>query len=165
MPNLSLAPMAGARRGIRLSRMQTYHTRVLSLTFDPVLLGHIDKSIDFIWKLISLVRADGGKWICPIARSRRDIHYEHVRIEKGCKIGLETSNVRMSLRNEQFQNAARGPLKCAAPGPARRILKMFISKKTDRGRRPPHRRELKQGSICLPRPSQVVYISLVNLFT
>ena len=43
--------------------------------------------------------ADGGKWMCPTARSRRDIHNEHVKIEKECKIGLETSKVRMSLRN------------------------------------------------------------------
>ena len=66
--------------------------------------------------------------MCPTARSRRDIYNEHVKIEKGCQIGLETSNVRISLRNEHFQNAARGPLKYGAPGPARRILEMFISK-------------------------------------
>ena len=71
--------------------------------------------------------------MCPIARSRRDIYNEQFKIEKGCEIGLETSKVRMSLRNEHFQNAARGPLKYGAPGPARRILKMFISKKTKEG--------------------------------
>ena len=64
-----------------------------------------------------------------MARSRRDIYNEHVKIEKICKIGLETSKVRMSLRNEHFQNAAPGPLSTWAPGPARRILKMFISEK------------------------------------
>ena len=71
--------------------------------------------------------------MCPMARSRRDIYNKHVKSEKGCKIGLETSNVRMSLRNYHFQNAARGPLKYVGPGPARRILKMFISKKTIEG--------------------------------
>ena len=69
----------------------------------------------------------------PTARSRRDIYNDGVKSENGCKIGLETSKVRMSLRNEHFQNAARGPLKYGAPGPARRILKMFISKKTKEG--------------------------------
>ena len=62
--------------------------------------------------------ADGGKWMCPMARSRRDIHNEHVKSENGCQIGLETSKVRMSLRNEHFQNAARGPLKYVGPGPS-----------------------------------------------
>ena len=56
--------------------------------------------------------------MCPTARSRRDIYNEHVKSEKGCKIGLETSKVRMSLRNEHFQNAARGPLKYVGPGPS-----------------------------------------------
>ena len=37
------------------------------------------------------------------------------------------------LGNHHFQNAARGPLKYGAPGPARRILKMMISKKTKGG--------------------------------
>ena len=69
----------------------------------------------------------------PTVRSRRDLCHEHVKIENGCKIGLDTSKVCMSLRNEHFQNAARGPLKYGAPGPARRILKMFISKKTIEG--------------------------------
>ena len=45
--------------------------------------------------------------MCPTARSRRDIHNEHVKNEKLCKIGFETSKVRISLRNEHFQNAAR----------------------------------------------------------
>ena len=71
--------------------------------------------------------------MCPTARSRRDIHNDGVKSENGCKIGLETSKVRMSLRNEHFQNAARGPLKYGAPGPARRILKMMISKKPKEG--------------------------------
>ena len=52
------------------------------------------------------------------------------------EIGLETSQVRMSLRNDHFQIAARGPLKYVGPGPARRILKMFISKKTKEGGAP-----------------------------
>ena len=43
---------------------------------------------------------------------------ERVKIEQWCKIGLETSKVRMSLRNEHFQNAARGPLKYVGPGPS-----------------------------------------------
>ena len=68
-----------------------------------------------------------------MARSRRHIYNEHVKREKGCKIGLETSKVRMNLRNEHFQNAARGPLSMWAPGPARRILKMLISKKMIEG--------------------------------
>ena len=54
----------------------------------------------------------------PTARSRRDIHNEHVKSENGCKKCLETSNVRISLRNEHFQNAARGPLKYVGPGPS-----------------------------------------------
>ena len=33
-------------------------------------------------KLIFLSRADGGKWMCPTARCRRDIHNEYVKIEK-----------------------------------------------------------------------------------
>ena len=53
-----------------------------------------------------------------MARSRRDIHYEHVKIEKGCQIGLETPNVRISLRNDHFQNAARGSLTYMGPGPS-----------------------------------------------
>ena len=56
--------------------------------------------------------------MCSTARSRGDIHYEHVKIEKGCKIGLETSNVRISLRNEHFQNAVRGHLEYVGPGPS-----------------------------------------------
>ena len=71
--------------------------------------------------------------MCPTARSRGDIHNEHVKSEKGCKVGLETSKVRMSLRNEHFKMRRAGPLSTWAPGPARRILKMFISKKTKEG--------------------------------
>ena len=56
--------------------------------------------------------------MCPTARSRRDIYNEHVKSENGCKIGLEAWKVRMSLRNEHFQNAARGPLKYVGPGPS-----------------------------------------------
>ena len=56
--------------------------------------------------------------MCPTARSRRDIHNEYAKIEKGCKIGLETSKVHISLRNEHFQNVARGPLKYVGPGPS-----------------------------------------------
>ena len=56
--------------------------------------------------------------MCPTARSRRDIYNEHVKSENACKIGLETSKVRTSLRNEHFQNAARGPLKYVGPGPS-----------------------------------------------
>ena len=56
--------------------------------------------------------------MCPIARSRRDIYNEHVKSEKGCKIGLETLKIRISLRNEHFKNAARGPLKYVGPGPS-----------------------------------------------
>ena len=56
--------------------------------------------------------------MCPIARSRRDIYNEHVKLEKLCEIGLETPNVRISLRNEHFQNAARGSLKYVGPGPS-----------------------------------------------
>ena len=56
--------------------------------------------------------------MCPTARSRRDIHNEHVNIEKGCKNGLETSKVCISVRREHFQNAARGPLKYVGPGPS-----------------------------------------------
>ena len=41
--------------------------------------------------------------MCPTARSRGDIYNEHVKSEKGCKIGLETSKVRISLRNEHFR--------------------------------------------------------------
>ena len=75
--------------------------------------------------------------MCPTTRARRDIYNEHAKVEKGCKIGLETSKVRINLRNVFFQNAARGPLKYGAAGPARRIWKMFISKKKHyRGRGP-----------------------------
>ena len=56
--------------------------------------------------------------MCPTARSRRGIYNEHVKSEKLCQIGLETLKVRMSLRNEHFQNAARGPLKYVGPGPS-----------------------------------------------
>ena len=56
--------------------------------------------------------------MCPTARSRRDIYKEPVKSEKLCKIDLETSKVRTSLRNEHFQNAARGPLKYVGPGPS-----------------------------------------------
>ena len=55
----------------------------------------------------------------------------------------------MSSRNEHFRNAARGPLKYGAPGPARRILKMFISKKLKRAAPP----GLHRGRIGLVRPS------------
>ena len=102
-----------------------------------------------------LVRADGGKWMCPTARSRRDIYNEHVKIEKGCKISLEISNVRMSLRNEHFQNAARGPLKYVGPGPsAPHFENVHFKTKVKRA-----------ATTCLHRPGQRVYISLVNLFT
>ena len=33
-------------------------------------------------KIKFLVLADGGKWMCPTARSRRDIHNEHVKTQK-----------------------------------------------------------------------------------
>ena len=56
--------------------------------------------------------------MCPTARSRGDIYNEHVTIEKGCKVGIETSKVHISLRNAHFQNAARGPLKYVGPGPS-----------------------------------------------
>ena len=91
--------------------------------------------------------------MCPTARSRRDIYNEHVKSEKWCKICVETSKVRMNLRNEHFQNAVRGPLKYVGPGPARRILSMFISK------------NYRAATPCLHRPGQPVYIRLVNLFT
>ena len=56
--------------------------------------------------------------MCPTVRSRRDFHDEHVKIEKLCQFGLKTPNVCISLRNERFQNAARGPLKYVGPGPS-----------------------------------------------
>ena len=98
--------------------------------------------------------------MCPTARSRRDIYNEHVKSEQLCKIGLETSNVRMSLRHEHFQNAARGPLKYVGPGPSAPHFENVHFEKKDRGRRP-----LQVTSTCLHRPGQPVYISLVNLFT
>ena len=82
-----------------------------------------------------------------MARFRRDIHYEHVKIEKGCQIGLETSKVRMSLGNEHFQNAARGPLKYVGPGPSAPHFEHVHFEKNYRWRRP------------------LVYIGQVNLFT
>ena len=82
-----------------------------------------------------------------MARSRRDIYNEHVEIEKGCTIGLETSNVRISLRNEHFRNAARGPLKYVGPGPSAPHFENVHFEKNYRGRRP------------------LVYIGQVNLFT
>ena len=69
------------------------------------------------------------------------------------------------FRNEHFQNAARGPLKYVGPGPSASYFENVHFEKKDRGRRPPHRLEFKQGSTYLHRPSQLVYISLVNLFT
>ena len=74
--------------------------------------------------------------MCPAAGSRRDIHNEHVKIEKGCKMSLETSKVRMSLRNEHFQNAARGPLKYVGPGPSAPHSENVHFEKKDRERRP-----------------------------
>jgi len=53
----------------------------------------------------------------------------------------------MSLRNEHFQNAARGPLKYVGPGPSAPHFENVHFEKKDRGRRP------------------LVYIGLVNLFT
>ena len=85
--------------------------------------------------------------MCPTARSRRDIYNEHVKIEKGCKIGLETPNVRISLRNEHLQTAARGPLKYVGPGPSAPHFEHVHFEKKYRGRRP------------------IVYIDQVNLFT
>ena len=41
-----------------------------------------------------------------------------LQLEKDTNIGLETWDVRMSLRKEHFQNAARGPLKYMGPGPS-----------------------------------------------
>ena len=91
--------------------------------------------------------ADGGKWMCPTARSRGDIYNEHVKIEKGCKIGLETPNVHMRLRSEHLQNAARGPLKYVGPGPSAPHFENVQFEKNYRGRR------------------HLVYIGQVNLFT
>ena len=85
--------------------------------------------------------------MCPTARSRRDIHNEHIKSEKGCQIGLETSKVRMSLRNEHFQNAARGPLKYVGPGPSAPHFENVHFEKNYRGRRP------------------LAYMCQVNLFT
>ena len=82
--------------------------------------------------------------MCPTARSRRDLHYEHVEIEKQCQIGLETSKVRMSLRNEHFQNAARGPLKYVGPGPSAPHFENVHFEKKDRGRRPLRRTFLSE---------------------
>ena len=92
--------------------------------------------------------------MCPTARSRRDIHYGHAQIEKVCQIGLETLILRISLRNEHFQNAARGPLKCVGPGPsAPHFENVHFEQKLWRTATP-----------CLHRPGQPVYIRLVNLF-
>ena len=41
-----------------------------------------------------------------------------LKLKKRCKVGLETSKVCISLRNEHFQNAARGPLQYVGPGPS-----------------------------------------------
>ena len=71
--------------------------------------------------------------MCPTARSRRDIHNEHVKTQNQCKIGLETSKVRMSLRNEHFQNAARGPLKYVGPGPSAAHFENVHFEKTKEG--------------------------------
>ena len=84
--------------------------------------------------------------MCPTARSRRDIHNKHVKSENGCKIGLETSKVRISLRNEHFQNAARGPLKYVGPGPsAPHFDNVHFEQKLKRAATP-----------CLHRPGQHV---------
>ena len=75
--------------------------------------------------------------MCPTARSRGDVYNKYVKIENGCKIGLETSKVRMSLRNEHFQNAVRGPLKYVGPGPSAPHFENTYFEKKGRGRRPP----------------------------
>ena len=85
--------------------------------------------------------------MCPTARSRRDIHYEHVTIEKRCQIGLETPIVCISLRNDHFQNAARGPLKYVGPGPSAPHFENVHFEKNYGGRR------------------TLVHIGQVNLFT
>ena len=82
-----------------------------------------------------------------MARSCRDLRHEHVKIEKSCQIGLETPNVRISLRNEHFQNAARGPLKYVGPRPSAPHFENVHFEKNYRGRRP------------------LVYIGQLNLFT
>ena len=80
-----------------------------------------------------------------------------LKLKKYVKSGSKLPNVHISLRNEHFQNAARGPLKYGAPGPARRILKMFISKKRIGGGDPLIGVNLSKG--------QLVYIDPVKLFT
>ena len=71
--------------------------------------------------------------MCPTARSRRDIHNERVTSEHGCQIGLPASKLRMSLRNEHFQNAARGPLKYVGPGPSAPHFENVHFEKTKEG--------------------------------
>ena len=75
--------------------------------------------------------------MCPTARARRDIYNEHVEIEEGCKIGLETSHVRISLTNLKIQNAARGSLKYVGPGPSAPHFENVHFEKNHRGRRDP----------------------------
>ena len=95
--------------------------------------------------------------MCPIARSRRDIHNEHVESKNGCNIGLETSKVRMNLRNEHFQNAARGPLKYLGPGPSAPHFENVHFEKRIGGGDPLIGVNLSKG--------QLVYIDPVKLVT
>ena len=79
-----------------------------------------------------------------------------------------------------FKMQRAGPLSTWAPGPARRILNMFIKQKTIEGGDLLIGVNLSRGllvyidpvnlftyawSTCLHKPNQLVYISLVNLFT
>ena len=67
------------------------------------------------------------------------MYNEHVKIEKICTICLETSKVRISLRNKHFQNAAGGPLKYVGPGlSAPHFEHVHFEKKE--GRRPPEKK-------------------------
>ena len=60
-----------------------------------------------------------------------------VNLENDVKSASRLPDVHITLRSDYFQNAARGPLKYGAPGPARRILKMMISEAATEGRTRP----------------------------
>ena len=80
-----------------------------------------------------------------------------LKLKDDVKSASRLPNVHISLRNEHFQNVARGPLQYRAPGPARRILNMFISKKLIGGGDPLIGVNLSRGLL--------VYVDPVNLFT
>ena len=90
-----------------------------------------------------------------------------LKLKNDVKLGSRLPNVRISLRDEHFQNAARGPLKDVGPGPSASHFENVHFEKTINGATPPSYVYLFTWtrSTCLHKPNQLVYISRVNLFT